>query len=188
MTGRDIIADCDDSLKTILAKMTLNKPFINSYLASSISVEAKYYFLIHFINFRNKRPNKNLKWQNLIFGFLPTLNKPFIKSYFASSISGEVKNNLLTHLITFRNKNPKWQNLNFWVFANPGHHNLPLYPFLSLSAKLFFKMSPNLLIDSTKSLVLMVDEKKLTFLSFLETNLFVMRIMKKIKKFFASKC
>src|SRR3569832_2321042 len=46
-------------------------------------------------------------------------------------------------------------------------------------------MSPNLLIDSTKSLVLMVDEKKLTFLSFLETNLFVMCIMKKI---FASKC
>src|SRR3569833_2671958 len=69
-----------------------------------------------------------------------------------------------------------------------GHHNLPLYPILSLSTKLFFKMSPNLLIDSTKSLVLMVDEKKLTFLSFLETNLFVMCIMKKMKKFFASKC
>src|SRR3569832_328271 len=69
-----------------------------------------------------------------------------------------------------------------------GHHNLPLYPFLSLSPKLFFKMSPNLLIDSTKSLVLMVDEKKLTFLSFLETNLFVMCIMKKMKKFFASNC
>src|SRR3569832_1184977 len=56
-----------------------------------------------------------------------TLNKPFIQSYFASSISGEVKYYLLTHLITFRNKNPtkthknpKWQNLNFWVFANPG--------------------------------------------------------------------
>src|SRR3569832_1734150 len=58
MTGRDIMADCDD-LFEILAKMTLNKPFINSYLASSICVEAKYYFLIHFINFRNKRPNKN---------------------------------------------------------------------------------------------------------------------------------
>src|SRR3569832_2864944 len=69
-----------------------------------------------------------------------------------------------------------------------GHHNLPLYPFLSLSPKLFFKMSSNLLIDSTKSLVLMVDEKKLTFLSFLETNFFVMCIMKKMKKFFASNC
>src|SRR3569832_296230 len=104
-------------LKTILAKMTLNKPFINSYLASRISVEAKYYFLIHFINFRNKRPNKNPKWQKKkkkkfyifykknfqkktiivkkkkkrIFGFLPSLNKPFIKSYFASSIGVEVK-------------------------------------------------------------------------------------------------
>ena len=98
-------------------KWLLNKPFINSYLASCISVEAKYCFLIHFINFRNKRPNKNPQNGKIwIFGFLPTLNKPFIKSYFASSISGEVKYYLLTHLITFRNKNPKWQNLNFWFF------------------------------------------------------------------------
>src|SRR3569832_667030 len=81
-------------LKTILAKMTLNKPFINSYLASSISVEAKYYFLIHFINFRNKRPNKNpLKPTKTKQKPTKTQQKP---------------------------KNPKWQNLNFWVFANPG--------------------------------------------------------------------
>src|SRR3569832_1570750 len=60
MTGRDIMADCDDLFENIYwRKRLLNKPFINSYLASSISVEAKYYFLIHLINFRNKRPNKN---------------------------------------------------------------------------------------------------------------------------------
>src|SRR3569832_2076326 len=71
MTGRDIMADCDDLFENIYwRKRLLNKPFIKSYLASTISVEAKYYFLIHLINFRNKSPTKtheNPKWQNLNF-------------------------------------------------------------------------------------------------------------------------
>ena len=69
MTGRDIIADCDDLFENNIGENDYWINLLLSYFATGISVEANYYFLIQLINFRNKNP----KWQIGIFGFLPTL-------------------------------------------------------------------------------------------------------------------
>ena len=59
--GRDIIADCDDLFENNIGE---DDYWINvslSYLASSISVEAKYYFPAHLINFRHKNPKQQVQ-------------------------------------------------------------------------------------------------------------------------------
>src|SRR3569832_250985 len=113
-------------LKTILAKMTLNKPIINSYLASSISVEAKYYFLIHFINFRNKRPNKNPQKPKMAkFEFLaychPLIN-PKLR-VISCKASAEMLNitfkNILSPFETKTQQKPKMAKFEFLGFCQP---------------------------------------------------------------------